>query len=542
LNQNNQNSIIIRWRSSQSVVGRVRYGDLTEQRSRTPWMKSAAQTDHVVQLTGLTPATRYYYSVGSALDTLAGGDAEHTFRTSPTPGTATDTRIWVVGDCGRGNQFQMDVRDAYYAWTGSRTPDLCLQLGDNAYNSGTDSEYQTGFYNIYPTTFRKMPLWSTLGNHDANNGSTSPTASFPYFDMFTFPTNGECGGVPSGTERYYSFDYGNIHFICLDSQSTLANSSPTAPQTVWLQSDLASNTKTWTIAFFHHPPYTKGSHNSDTEAQLITMRQVYAPILEDGGVDLVLTGHSHSYERSILVDGHYGTSGTLTNAMKKNAGSGRPGDTGAYIKPLTGPRDHFGAVYSVAGSAGSADGGSLNHPVMYVSYNTGGTLNLDINGNTLSATYVEKGPSNGTYTTPDTFTILKQGAADSDGDGVSDEFELANGMNRFSSADATTDSDGDGHDARAEYLFGLNPAAHDRYPWSTNRDAGSGHVVVSFPTLPQRLYQVFYSHDLLTWHPATTAASGTGSTMQWTDDGTVTGEVPASAPKRFYKVSIANGP
>lgn len=541
LNQNNQNSIIIRWRSSQSVVGRVRYG--TAPSSLTGTMdEGSAQTDHVVQLTGLTPATRYYYSVGSALDTLVGGDAEHTFRTSPTPGTATDTRIWVVGDCGRGNQFQMDVRDAYYAWTGSRTPDLCLQLGDNAYNSGTDSEYQTGFYNIYPTTFRKMPLWSTLGNHDANNGSTSPTASFPYFDMFTFPTNGECGGVPSGTERYYSFDYGNIHFICLDSQSTLANSSPTAPQTVWLQSDLASNTKTWTIAFFHHPPYTKGSHNSDTESQLITMRQVYAPILEDGGVDLVLTGHSHSYERSILVDGHYGTSGTLTNAMKKNAGSGRPGDTGAYIKPLTGPRDHFGAVYSVAGSAGSADGGSLNHPVMYVSYNTGGTLNLDINGNTLSATYVEKGPSNGTYTTPDTFTILKQGAADSDGDGVSDEFELANGMNRFSSADATTDSDGDGHDARAEYLFGLNPAAHDRYPWSTNRDAGSGHVVVSFPTLPQRLYQVFYSHDLLTWHPATTAASGTGSTMQWTDDGTVTGEVPASAPKRFYKVSIANGP
>ncbi len=541
LNQSNQNSIIIRWRTSQAIAGRVRFGTAVGSLTQTV-DEASAQTDHVVQLTGLTPYTRYYYSVGSAFDTLAGNDAEHTFRTSPTPGTATDTRIWVVGDCGLGSQFQMDVRDAYYAWTGTRAPELCLMLGDNAYNSGLDSEYQTGFYNIYPTMFRKMPLWSTLGNHDANGSSTSPTTNFPYFDMFTFPTNGECGGVPSGTEHYYSFDYGNIHFICLDSQTTLANNSPTAPQTVWLQNDLASNTKTWTIAFFHHPTYTKGSHDSDTEGQLVTMRTVYAPILEAGGVDLILFGHSHCYERSFLVDGHYGVSGTLTPAMKLNNGSGRPTSGGAYYKPRTGSLAHAGAVYCVAGSAGQASGGALNHPVMFVSYNTGGTLNLDINGGTLSATYIEKGATVGTFTTPDSFTIIKRGGViDSDGDGLPNSFEDAHGLNRSNPADATSNLDSSGLNAMQQYLLGIAPGSGQGYSYSVSQSAGS-NATVSFPTLTDRTYQVFWSGDLLQWFPASGLMNGTGTTMQWTDDGTSTGSASSTATQRFYKVTVGVAP
>ena len=86
--------------------------------------------------------------------------------------------------------------------------------------------------------------------------------------------------------------------------------SPTAAMATWLRNDLAATAQTWLLAFWHHPPYTKGSHNSDTETELVQMRQNILPILEDYGVDLVLTGHSHSYERSFLLDGHYGTSGT----------------------------------------------------------------------------------------------------------------------------------------------------------------------------------------------------------------------------------------
>lgn len=547
LNQNNENSIVVRWRSSQSVVGAVRYGDSpTALTSITS--EAATATDHVVRLTGLTPNTRYYYSVGSASDTLAGGDLEHTFRTSPTPGTATDTRIWVVGDCGRGSTFQREVRDAYYTWTGSRVPDLCLMLGDNAYNSGTDTEYQTGFYNIYPTYFRKMPVWSTLGNHDANNGSTSTTANFPYFDMFTFPTNGECGGVPSGTERYHSFDYGNVHVINLDSQAssrnTIEQNGADGPMAAWLRQDLAATTKTWILAIFHHPPYSKGSHDSDTESQMVQMRTHFGPIMENGGVDLVLVGHSHAYERSMLIDSHYGVSSTLTNAMKKNAGSGRPSGTGAYIKPLTGPRDHFGTVYTVTGSAGSADGGALNHPVMYVSYNTGGTLNVDINGNRLDATYVQRvAGSNTSFTTPDSFTILKQGAADSDADGIPDEWEIANGLNRLSAADAPQAGNGNTLTNLEKYLLGIGTGGFANYDWQTSPpDAVTGRVTVTFPTLAGRSYRVRYSDDLVIWRDASTEITGDGTTKQWVDDGTVTNTLPQVSGKRFYLVKVTLQP
>jgi len=120
------------------------------------------------------------------------------------------------------------------------------------------------------------------------------------------------------------------------------------------------------------------------------MRQNFLPILEEAGVDLVLAGHSHSYERSYLIDGHYGLSSTFTNAMKKDGGSGRPDVTGAYSKPTLGPGTHEGAVYAVAGSSGQASGGLLNHPAMFISLNNLGSMVLDINGNTLDAKFLRE--------------------------------------------------------------------------------------------------------------------------------------------------------
>jgi hypothetical protein len=148
--------------------------------------------------------------------------------------------------------------------------------------------------------------------------------------MFTLPAGGEAGGVASGTEKYYSFDYGNIHFVCLDSMTS--NRAVSGAMLTWVQNDLLQNSQPWTVAFWHHPPYTRGSHNSDYETQLAEMRQNVLPILESYDVDLVLSGHSHSYERSFLIDGHYGESWTFTGAMKKNTGSGRENIDGAYSR------------------------------------------------------------------------------------------------------------------------------------------------------------------------------------------------------------------
>lgn len=400
LQQGTPSSVVVRWRTSAPAASRVLYGPAPDALGTTV-SDPTLRTNHAVALTGLLSATTYCYAVGTATATLAGGDAGHCFTTSPTAGTPTPTRIWVLGDSGTADANARAVRDAYYGWTGTRGTDLWLMLGDNAYQNGTDTEFQAAVFDMYPATLRSSVLWPTLGNHD---GFTADSASGtgPYYDIFTLPRQGEAGGLPSGTEAYYSFDYGNIHFVSLESFET--DRSPTGAMLTWLREDLAATTQPWLIVFFHHPPYTKGSHNSDTEIELVEMRQHALPILEDAGVDLVLTGHSHSYERSFLIDGHYGTSGTFSAGMKVDGGSGRENESGAYRKPL-GLAPHAGAVYAVAGSSGKISGGTLNHPAMFVALNSLGSMALDVNDDRLDAVFLD-----GTGVVRDRFTILK-GAA-----------------------------------------------------------------------------------------------------------------------------------
>ena len=156
-------------------------------------------------------------------------------------------------------------------------------------------------------------------------------------------------------------------------------------------------------------PYTKGSHDSDVETELVEMRQNVLPILEAFGTDLVLSGHSHCYERSFLINGHYGLSGTFDDTMKRDGGSGREDDTGSYVKPGTGTNSAEGTVYVVAGCSGQAtflqaDG---PHSAMFVTELELGSLVLDIDGPVLRAKFLRE-----TGIIDDYFTIAK-GAAPS---------------------------------------------------------------------------------------------------------------------------------
>jgi hypothetical protein len=378
-------SVVVRWRTDAPSNSRVRYG--TDPANLTDFADhTTVTTEHEVTVSGLTPNTPYYYAIGTTTQPLAGGDTNHVFRTAPATGTAQPTHIWVIGDAGTADANARAVHDAYLSFTGTRHTNIWLMLGDNAYVDGTDSEYQAAVFDMYPTLLRQTVLWPTLGNHDGQSAD-STAQSGPYYDIFTLPTQGEAGGLASGTEAYYSFDYGNIHFIVLDSFDT--DRSPNGAMLTWLQNDLAATTQQWIIAYWHHPPYSKGSHDSDTEAELRDMRENALPILEAGGVDLVLSGHSHSYERSFLINGHYGLSSTFTASMQINGGDGRSDGDGAYQKPALQPTPHAGTVYTVAGASGKISGGPLNHPAMFVSFNTLGSIVLDVDGDRLDALYLD---------------------------------------------------------------------------------------------------------------------------------------------------------
>ncbi|RPH97185.1 MAG: DNRLRE domain-containing protein [Lysobacterales bacterium] len=390
--------VTVRWRTDAATDSVVRFGATPGNLNQSVTVPGLT-TEHTVRLDGLAAGQQFWYSVGDRNAPLA-GDATFHFHTAPVRGEAAATRIWVIGDSGTADANARAVRDAYLAWAASNPADLWLMLGDNAYNSGTDAEFQAAVFNTYPTILRQLPLWPTLGNHDGATANSN-LQSGPYYDIFNLPKAAEAGGFASGTEAYYSFDYANIHFVCLDSYET--DRSVNGVMMEWLQADLALNDQPWVIAFFHHPPYSKGSHNSDTETALIDMRQNALPILEAWGVDLVLTGHSHSYERSYLLDGHYGVSTSL-NPLNHvlDPGDGRESGDGAYEKPDLIAAQNAGAVYAVAGSSGKISGGALNHPAMFVSLNSLGSMVLDVTGNRLDAVFLDQAGA-----TRDSFTLVK---------------------------------------------------------------------------------------------------------------------------------------
>lgn len=425
-----QNSMIVRWRTDAASVGKVKYG--TDPNNLTQEIdEPAAVVDHEVKITGLQPFTTYYYSVGNGTAVLAGGDNQHHFKTSPVPGTVQPVRIWAIGDFGKGNVEQIKVRQSYANFSQGKDTDVWIWLGDNVYQDGLDAEYQAKvFDNIYgyDSMFRYMPFMPCPGNHDYNtiappNVSISPPShTGPYYDMVNVPTQGEAGGVPSGHELYYSYDYGNVHFISLNSELGSAVSSSndwigvnplssftTSPMLEWLKDDLEANTLPWTVVYFHQPPYSKGSHDSDDfwELYMKAMRQNYIPVLEQYGVDLVINGHSHVYERSYLINGHYGNSSSWDPAVHlvgPQCGYDQIGEP--YVKYLFGPDANKGTMYAVVGcSASKEDGADLNHPVMCYSAGgdtTIGSFVIEVNGNRLDGHFLR---ADGALL--DSFTILK---------------------------------------------------------------------------------------------------------------------------------------
>lgn len=386
-------AVTIKWKTDVPTTSRVRFG--TAVGSQTNTVDSSGLTvNHEVTLSGLSPDTRYYYTVGNAATDFAGGTADYFAQTNPPVGASRPTRIWVTGDAGTGKSGQLDVRDSYLNYIGANgKADLWLMMGDNAYEHGRQADYHMGLFNVYPTILRNTVSFPTSGNHDFYGEASPISETGTYYDIFALPKQGECGGVPSGTESYFSYDYGKVHFICLESYGLDRDSMGT--MATWLKADLQATTADWVIAYWHYAPYTKVGHDSDDpndhSGRAIEMRENINPILEAYGVDLVLSGHSHGYERSYLLDGHYGYSNSLVPSMILDSSSGKADVTGAYPKP-TGLFPHYGTVYLVCGSSGKLSSPpSQPHPAMFTTNaNFLGSVIIDIDGDTLESKFLNE--------------------------------------------------------------------------------------------------------------------------------------------------------
>ena len=374
-------------------------------KTRDPRDDDPSTADNTYQyeasISGLKPNTRYYYAIYDGNRRLAGGDRDYYFVTSPPVGTTADMRIWVVGDSGTGDQEQADVHSAMqeFCQETKRDLDFYLHVGDMAYGDGTDWEFQHHFFDMYQPTLRNTVCWPAMGNHEGHT-SRGISGFGPYYDAYVVPTKAEAGGLPSGTEAYYSFDIGEVHFICLDSHDL--DRTPDGAMAKWLIADLEEAQGNWLITFWHHPPYTKGSHDSDVEGQLIEMRTHIMPILEAGGVDITLTGHSHIYERSMLIDGAYSTPTTAEGVILDD-GDGHPQGDGAYRKSA-GLNPNEGNVSIVTGHGGAGVTRRGTMPIMREIHVEHGSTILDIKGDTLTGTMINKN-----NVQRDLFSIVKRG-------------------------------------------------------------------------------------------------------------------------------------
>lgn len=382
-------SITIEWKTNSVCNSEVKYGTAPNNLDKLV-SNSASSAYHSIMLTNLTPNTKYYYSVGT-IGTSLEATANNFFYTAPPDNDASPLRFWVTGDFGTGSSGQAAVRDAFINHTAGTRVDGWLWLGDNAYSNGAESEYQSKVFDKYVSILKNIPIFPALGNHDYAQSGYQSTASlgtnFPYFSLFSIPTN-------SGTKKYYSTNYGNVHFIALDSYGSY--NSFTSDMFQWLENDLSNNTQQWTIVYFHHPPYTKGSHDSDNEIELIDMRNNIIPLLESNGVDLVLSGHSHAYERSNFIKGHFGVESSFTSANIVQAGPG------PYTKAA---RTSDGTIYAVCGVSGQVSGTESGYPhdaMFYSNASNFGSLILDISSTGLTGKFLTS-----TGAILDNFTITK---------------------------------------------------------------------------------------------------------------------------------------
>lgn len=312
-------SITVEWRTDVPSEGSVLYGESAlDHRVRV-----TGGTQHVATLSGLHDDTRYRYVL--EVEGWRVSDPNMWFQTYPARGASAPVRFVAFGDSGNRSPAQMAVAQRLRSEVGE--PRLGLILGDIVYPGGQPDGWDARFFRPYADLLRRWVMWPTPGNHDVRDYGLAP-----YRDAFQVPTLN-----PEHDPLYYSFDCGNVHFLSLATDGTSIEKD--APQLRWAQQDLADSKATWKIVFFHKPPYTGGTHPDDP-----AVIESFVPVLEAANVDLVLSGHSHNYERSFLVhDGRvvdrdparYDKSGGRNGTLYMVSGAG--GQSG----PLSNPHHRF---------------------------------------------------------------------------------------------------------------------------------------------------------------------------------------------------------
>lgn len=274
----------VRWR----VEGRPEVGLTYRAGPDTAWraasVSSGERGDRLAVLEGLPADAEVAYRVRAG--TLSVGP--HRFRTPPPDSTEATVEVLAFGDSGWGSPAQVRLA----ALMEDRSWDLALHVGDVAYDDGTEEDLTLRHFRVYAPLLATTPFFPVPGNHDVRTEGGAP------FDRAFV------GPEALGRRRYGTFRWGGVRFVGLDTSSEGAREAleeRSGAQYRWLGGTLAEaardTTVRWTVLFTHYPLYSHAvglaGHGPSEE-----LREAIEPLLLEHGVDLVLAGHDHHYERS----------------------------------------------------------------------------------------------------------------------------------------------------------------------------------------------------------------------------------------------------
>ncbi len=248
---------------------------------------SATYYQHEAKVTNLRPGAKYSYRI------QANGQAIPVPISGPLQFQIPDDRPFSFlhfADSGSGNSGQFELAKLIT----SEDVSLVLANGDLAYENATYQSFESNYFAVYRDLMARTPFFPTLGNHEYYSDSGRPALSGRVTPV---------DGVPLADRgRYYSFDWGNAHFVALDTNAPLTRAAAGEGEMLnFLESTLRNTRKFWRIVYFHHPPYATGKHQDEPEAGLV--RRHIVPILEKYGVQLVFSGHEHTYQRTLPLIG-----------------------------------------------------------------------------------------------------------------------------------------------------------------------------------------------------------------------------------------------
>lgn len=286
-------SVQVIWKTAKPTEGWVEFGVNGNLGGKVASSTNATVL-HVASLSGLESGRTYQYRVRSRSGGEEAVSPVETFRTLKSEGAI---RFAVLGDSGSGSREQMQVARLLR----ETRPDLVLHAGDIIYPSFTTNQADQRCLSVYREQMKTTPFYFAIGNHDLYSGPehvlstlVQPTNSIPW------EVHRTAGTTP---QHYYSFDHGDVHFTVLFvpylNQHKLVVGDP---QYRWLTNDLATTTRPWKVMLFHVSMDTSGLHRFDDNdgngiRDRVDIREVVFPVAARYGVQLVMSGHDHNYEK-----------------------------------------------------------------------------------------------------------------------------------------------------------------------------------------------------------------------------------------------------